>query len=84
MREKCEKVGSHSGRDDWINFEMPEDHFPDKVSYELNDVFRDLLIFAQSHLRPCFEEKIFNFIEEMSKPYKKVKRKTRVLVSSRT
>jgi len=51
VREKCEKVGSHSGRDDWINFEMPEDHYPDKVSYELNDVFRDLLIFAQSHLR---------------------------------
>ena len=58
MREKCEKVGSHSGRDDWINFEMPEDHYPDKVSYELNDVFRDLLIFAQSHLRPRFEKKI--------------------------
>ena len=35
---------------------MPENHFPDKVSYELNDVFRDLLIFAHSHLRPGSED----------------------------
>ena len=31
---------------------MPENHFPDKVSYELNDVFKDLLVFAYDHLKP--------------------------------
>lgn len=51
VREKCEKVGSTNHRDDWINFEMPENHYPDKVSYELHDVFKDLLIFAHRHLK---------------------------------
>ena len=51
VREKCEKVGHTNHREDWINFEMPENHFPDKVSYNLADVFNDLLAFSFKHLR---------------------------------
>ena len=51
MREKCEKVGASARFDDWINFEMPDDHFPDKVSYNLTDVFKDLLNFSFAHLK---------------------------------
>ena len=51
VREKCEKVGSTNHRDDWINFELPDNHFPDKISYELHDVFRDLLVFSHRHLK---------------------------------
>ena len=51
VREKCEKVGHTNHREDWIDFEMPENHFPDKVNYNLADVFNDLLAFSFKHLR---------------------------------
>ena len=51
VREKCEKIGTSTRFDDWINFEMPDDHFPDKVSYNLTDVFKDLLSFSFKHLK---------------------------------
>lgn len=49
VREKCEKVGTSKKFDDWIDFDGT--HFPDKVAYNLNDVFADLMKFSNKHLR---------------------------------
>ena len=49
VREKCEKIGTSKKFDDWIDFDGT--HFPDKVAYNLNDVFADLMKFSNKHLR---------------------------------
>ena len=49
VREKSEKVGTSKKFDDWIDFDGT--HFPDKVAYNLNDVFADLMKFSNKHLR---------------------------------
>ena len=48
MREKSEKVGTSKKFIDWIDYDS---HYPDKVAYNLADVFSDLMRFSYRHLK---------------------------------